>query len=295
MTTVQTLMDQTMSWLYPGGKGMPAFDVLAADITSGAASLTTQGLQTYLPQTVIEFDDYVSNLPSEQAITKEAESSTAVDLNERGYLNTVAAAHSSGVKIWIQPRFTKQSIFEAIQAITASLSGMGLYRLVPDTSLTYDSTDPVELPSGSKDVDSIVLVYANRPMPLTDHDYLLLTTYDPPKLWFYGDYPQGASLVVNVRKDFTVPTLLTDDMTTTCGVPASLVYHFPLGVAGYLLSREELPRVILDDLRSQAAAAGVQVGAARSVGESMLNTFEQKFVAQERANQLRRTPVRVVT
>lgn len=296
MTTVATVIDQALSWLYPGGQGMPAFDILEGAITSGATSMTVEGLQTYLPQTVIEFDEYVNNLPKEQAVTREAESTTAIDLNERGYLNTTAAAHSDGIKVWIEPRFTNMAIFEAVQAVVASLYGMGLYRLVQDISLTYDSVNPVALPSGSKDLDSVVAVHANEPFQLREgRDYILLTTYDPPKFWFFGNYPQGSSLVVNVRKDFTVPTLVTDDLTTTCGVPASLVYHFPMAVAGYLLSREELPAVVNDEIRARAAAEGVQAGARRSIGEAMFNTFEQKWVQRELNNQIRRTPIRIVS
>lgn len=296
MTTVRTAIDQVMNWLHPGGQDMPSFDVLEGIVTAGATSMTVEGLQPYLPQMVVEFDDYVNNLPSEQAITREAESSTTIDLNERGYLNTTAAEHADGIKVWLQPRFTKQAIFDAIAGLVAGLHAQGLYRLVQDVTTTYTVLEPVDLEAGTLDVGQVMVRSNLLWYELKEgRDYFLFTGWNPPKLQFFGGWPHGSEMLLNLKKDFTTPALVTDDLTTTCGVPASLVHHIPMGVAGYLLQREEVPRVILDEIRSRAAAEGVQVGSALNVGQAMLQQFDRVYVEREKRNQRERTPTGIVT
>src|SRR5688572_22513523 len=101
-------------WTRFRGPFSPIFDTLAATVTSSATSLTTNGLMSYIPQSLLEFDDSSMEI----ALTKEAESTTTIDLNERGYMESTAAAHNTlGIKLWINPPFPKIVVFNALVGV----------------------------------------------------------------------------------------------------------------------------------------------------------------------------------
>lgn len=271
-------------YLYAGGANEPAFDTLAAGIDDNDLTLTTNGLQDYIPQGIIE-------IGSEAIYTRESETSTAVDLATRGYRGTTAAAHAIGDIILIQPEWLRDDVLDAISEVIGSLFSLGLYRIVSTTALTPSTTGPVELPAGAKDVLSIVV----RPnassnwVPLRPgKDYEVLRVTDPPLLQMRTAH--GWAMTLNYSTDFTKPTSEADDLTTVCGVPDTLVPHIPMAVAAILLRGRELPKVMIEEIRRQLGQ-GVQSGTYITISEALEQKFEE-YVTQERVRQFDRTPVR---
>jgi len=288
--TVGEVIDRTLSeFIYAGGANMPAFDTLAAQLTAGAATMTVSGLQTYFPQGVVE-------IGSELIFTKEAETTTTVDLNERGFLGTTDATHASGTKVWLDPPFYRITIFNAIKSIIGTLYP-AIYKRVLDTTETVDTTNVVALASAAKRVLSLRFKHGTRWYKLTPgKDYEVLQDASPIEVQFYGGVPSAATRIV-YASDFTLPTSESDDLNSVCGVPVGLEPYFPMAVAGYLLQGKELPRVQIEEIRSLLAAQGVQVGAALNVGQLLLQTFRRNYVEQERMRLFEqdRMPVEVIS
>lgn len=286
---VSTAIEKTLNnYLYSGGVNRPSFDTLASGITSSALSLTTSGLENYISGgTIIEFDDSSMEL----ALTKETESTTTVDLNERGYLETTAAAHTAGIKLWLDPKFPRQSIFDEISAVVGDLYPMGLYRALT-TTVTWSGTSPIDLPATARDVLRVRTRTGSLQWdaPLKkgiDYDVIQETT--PRQIQLYTGF--SSTVQVTYKADFVLPTAITDDLTDDCGVPETLAPYIPAAVAGALLVGKEVPRVQVDEIRRSLATDGISVGANLQVGQSLLGYFDRK-VALERRRLLEQTPVR---
>lgn len=280
------VIDRTYStWLHPAGINLPAFDTLSATMLVGATSFTVNGLQSYIPQGLVEIE-------SELILTKEPESTNTVDVNERGFWETAAAEHASGTKVWIDPTFPRKVVMNALDAVIASLYAQGIYQRASDTDETWTDTTYKELPTGGMDIESIVVLdELSRPIHLQENrDYEVFTEYEPARYVLYGGWT-GRTLRVNYKKDFTPLATEADNLTTTVGIPLSLQPHLPMAVAGYLLQGREVANV--EALREQFAAQGVQVGQAFNIGQALLRAFD-RYVANERNRLLLRRPTRTV-
>lgn len=282
---VSEAIDRALSQNLQSDENMHAFDILAADITASATTMTVSGLKQYAPQTVIEVD-------SELIFTKEPESSTAIDLNERGFRESSPAAHTAGAKVWINPDFTRVSLLNVAAQIVSSLYGMGLYRILQSTSLTPSVTSPVALPTGAKEVLEVLVRSGSLHYERLRRgkDYEVFTAFDPPQLQMATGV--GMAMTVNYKADFTTPTSESQDLGTYCGVPTSLEPHFPKAIAAVALEGKGVPRVMIEDIKSRLAAEGEQVGAALSVSQTLMQAFERQ-VLMERNRLMERTPLRL--
>lgn len=276
------MLDQVYGWLYPADEGRPEYDTLASSLSSGATSLTASGLVTYVPKTIIE-------IGYEAILTKEVESSTTWDLNERGWRDTVAAAHSSGDKIWIDPDYYRLDLYNALNSLIQDLYSMGLYQRTLDATYTW-TTSPTDLPASCLRVIAIRAkngtVYSK---PLRKGwDWEEMTEFSPHKLQLLTGGTNAGELRMVYAKDFTAlnadPTHATAgeaaDLTSYCGIPASLVTHLPMAVAAYAMRGRENVR-LSDEIRSKLAAEGIPVGAHLSLSEQLLNIFERKYASAE--------------
>lgn len=295
-------VDRCLStYLYPAGVNRPLFDTLATTITSSSTTLTTNGLATYVPQTLIEID-------SEEILTKEAESSTTVDLLVRGYLETTAAAHTAGAIIWINPEYTRQSIRNALTTIIRSLYPKGLYRLVAESDITADTINAIDLDALTLEVASVNAFDGLRWYELTpERDYQVITAFDPPKLQIFSAPLQGGTLRINYKTDFLTPQSIYDadtaspptyatvedvDLTTDCGVPYHLAEYIPMAAAGHLLIGKEFV-ALAEDARQEFKTGDVPPGTKMSVGERLLREFDRQVELAKRV-QRERTPSRIV-
>lgn len=291
---VSEVMDRTFSeWLYPGGINLPAHDKVATQgvlTGSGEGTFTVTGLVSNIPdQSILELED--------ELILTESVSGTTVTTAIRGYLETAAASHAVGTKVYVDPKFPRINIFNALKTVIGTLFPLGLYQRVSDSSITWDGGTVAALPSGTEDVLSVICRAPGSEerytMPLVEgRDYRVLHEFTPPKLYMIQGGYENQTLTILVKKDFTLPTATTDDLTTL-GVPATLQSVLPMAVAGYLLQGRELPRVQIEEVRRQLASQGIQVGAAVNIGQLLIRTFETKYVANEKARLKEKDPIRV--
>lgn len=281
---VSEVVDRTFNmWLYPSGINRPARDRLTSSVDASTLTIPTAGLVANVPaDTVIEID-------SEQMLVASVSGSTITIENlGRGWLETTATTHAINSIVWIDPKFTRQSVFNGLLSILPTLFPMEVYARKFDTSLTWDSSVPTKsLPTGGKKLLSISALgggSVTRYNPLRPGiDYIEHQEFDPPKYeLLYGGVTNKALQVVYAA-DFTLPTAETDNLSSLANpVSESLQPHLPMAIAGYLLQGREVPRVQIEDVRRMLASQGVQVGAAMNVGQSILNQFYGRYVAAER-------------
>lgn len=273
---VSELIDRTYSqWLWPGGVSRPSFDILATGINTTETSIVTEGRITVPRDSVVEIESELILIESATASTLEA--------NERGYLDTAPASHSAGVRILLDPKFSRKAIFDVLCTTIGDLYP-ALYRRVVDSSLEYTDREPMDLPTGTLELLRATVELSNGELQSLKQGvhYRVLPEFSPPKIRFSFGGMLGNTLTLVVAKDFTLPTDETKDLTSICGVPASLAPHLAAAVAGTLLQAQELPRTAVDQIRRLLAQQGVQVGAALNVGQALKTMFEQRVAAERR-------------
>jgi hypothetical protein len=277
---VSEVIDRTFSsWLYPGGIQRPAFDTLASTIDNSQLTLTLSGRVTNVPRDSVLEIDYEQMLVS-SVVT------TAVILQERGYLETDPVLHLSGAMVGIDPTYTRKAVFDALVAVLKMLYPAGCYWRAEDSATTFSFNSPLKaLPTGGR---RVVTILAKTNSVIEDYrplragiDYVNRPEFTPSRYRLRRGGFEGGAMLVIYAKDFGVPTAPTDDLDTL-GVPASLQPHLPMGIAGQLLQGRELPRIQIEEIRRFMSSQGIQVGAALNVGQALLNTFMQRHVGGER-------------
>lgn len=292
---VSEAIDRTyLEWLGPAGIDRPAVDRLASTMTNttpaAGASFTTAGLLERIPpHSVVEIGTEIISL--------EGATPTTCIVHERGYYNTIAAAHAIGDEIRVDPKYPRLTLFNHLKSVIGMLVPWGIYRRQSQSTF-YDSTEVMTLPTGADRILSILIrqsgsdeVYTRLTRP--GFDWILYREFEPPKYHMRRGGPQGADMVVNYTQDFTLPTAETDDLDTL-GIPTRLQPYLPLGVAGFALQGREIPRVQIEEIRRALAVQGVQVGTALNVGQAMLRAFRYEYVMAERRRQVEEDPPQLV-
>jgi hypothetical protein len=267
------------SWLYPGGIQRPAYDTLNTTIDNVQLDLVTNARLTNIPR------DSVIQMGYEQMLVSSV-ATTAVTLQERGYLETEPTLHNAGEMIEIDPTFSRKAVFDALVAVLKMLYPAGCYWRNEDDTQTWSGQAPLKaLPDGGRRVISVLARINStiedwRPLR-AGIDYINRPEFTPARLRLLRGGYEGGALLIIYAKDFDVPTDPSDDLDTL-GVPSSLQPHLPMGIAGQLLQGRELPRIQVEEIRRFMASQGIQVGAALNVGQALLNTFMGRHVGGER-------------
>jgi hypothetical protein len=287
-------MDRTFSeWLAPSGINRPAWDTVAtAGVLSGTGEGTfaVSGRVTSIPNdSLLEIDDELIRTSSVSTVT--------VTTGGRGYLESVAATHSVGATVYIDPPFPRINILNALNNIISQLYPAGLYVRSTNTAFNWSTTAVQALDSGTLDVLSVIVrqpgVGENYTDPLMEgRDYRVAWEFSPPKLRMIRGGYTGYAVTVITKKDFTQATVTSNDLLTICGIPVSLQASLPMAVAGWLLQGREVPRVQIEEVRRQLASTGVNVGSALNVGQALLRQFWNGPVANERRRQFEADPTR---
>ena len=288
---VSEAVDRTLNnWLYPAGVDRPEFDTLSGSLSDSATSFSVTnrlGNDAIPDSTILEIESELILVSSVSAAT--------VTVNERGYLETAAAAHAAGTKVWVDPDFPRKSIFNAIVSVVEDLAGLGLYKISSDT-FTLSQLALVATDSGTKDVISpVVYTLGTETYELHEgRDYDLLRAYDPPRFRFTSGL-EGQTVTAMVKSEFTAPTAESDDLTTVCGVPSALSRHIPMAAAAHLLMGHEPSRLQIETIRRQLGAEQVPVGSNISVARELQRRWEEQVV-RERMKQLGTvSPTRIVS
>jgi hypothetical protein len=268
--------------------------VLSGAITSGALSITVDGrlgADGIPDDAIIEIDSELIALSSVAGAVL-----TVRETDGRGYLHTTAASHADNSVVFVNPKFPRKNLFDALQSVITTLYPKGLYVRTVDSSLTYQTTNVLDLPAGTLDVMAIVVRAPGSNEQYTDvlmegRDYRILWEFVPPKIRFIrGGYPNQTAHI-SIKKDFTLPTAETNELDTL-NVPTTLQPYLPMAVAGWLLQGREIPRVQIEEIKRMLQAQGIQVGAALNVGQVLLRNFYNEAVGNERRRLLERDPTR---
>lgn len=295
---VSDVIDRCYSeWIYPGGINLPAFDTVKTQGVlsgSGEGTFDLDGLIANVPdQSILEIDD---ELILTKTVTGSAPTVT-VTTAARGYLDTAATTHTAGTKVYLDPKFSRVNLFNALKTVIGTLYPLGLYRRVSDSSLTWQFDRVVALPAAVEDVLSLVVRSPSSterytPPLVEGRDYRVLWEFSPAKLYMRSGGYANQTITFSYKADFTEPATTAVDLTATTGIPASLQPALPMAMAGYLLQGRDLPRVQIEEVRRQLASQGIQAGAAVNIGQLLIRTFEQRYVANEKARLKEKDPIR---
>ena len=278
---ISEVIDRTYNeFLYTAGANMPTFDLLQNIMGVGDSSFTVQGLRPFIPQGIVE-------IGNELILTRESETTPTIDVVERGFRETDAAEHASGVKVYIDPEFPRISVYNAIKSVIGQLYSMGLY--VKAVQTTSFNRDVITLPSTAR---RVLAVLVKRTTGSTSRWKRLRLGWDVEEFQELSPIevqlrngPFGADTRIVYSKDFTLPSSIdADENLTTLGVPETLQPYLPMAAAGYLIQGKEIPRIQIDEIRRALEAANVPVGSPSGVGRALIDGFKG-YVAAERFKQ----------
>jgi hypothetical protein len=282
---VSEVLDRALtSWLWPSGVDRPAYDILNTTMTptvpAAGATFTVLGrIQGNIPP------DSLLEIGNELILLRDA-STTTLTVQDRGWLDTVEANHAIGDKIYINPKYTRLTLLQALQSEIGQL-WPDLYVKKSNTTLLFTNREVTVLPDAK--AKRILSIMVRRQLGLEQyttltqegHDWVFYNQFSPPKFWMRRGGGQGQPMIVTYITPIPVPVLETDDLTTL-GVSETLQPYLPLAVAGHVLQSKEIPRVQIEEIRRMLALNNIQVGAALNVGGAMLRMFKGVVMAERR-------------
>jgi hypothetical protein len=212
---------------------------------------------------------------------------------QRAMGGTVAAAHTAGDLIYVNPRWSAFTILRALNAELTALSSPinGLYRM-RTVDLTYSAgqsgydltavTDLLDVYDvrysdlgGFKDWPRIRNWGLARNQSTTDFASGLA-------LHFYDPAAPGRTVRVQYKAPFAELTALSSDVQTTAGLPASANDIPPLGAVVQLVAPREVKRAFTDSQPESRTAAEVPPGASRAAAAGLL-ALRQTRIKEEAA------------
>lgn len=267
MTTMQVLVDQTREMLLAGSR--EGFNTLngALSDTTGTSVTMTYDLEGIQKDAVIEVGNELMRV-----IDTLSKTATVV----RGYNNSTAATHADGSSVGVNPKFSRQAVFTAIGDGLDDLSGDGIYR-VQTIELTYNSAIDGFNITGVTQAEGYDLTYKDtgpakswpriarnlwelRPNVETD-DFT-----DGFALILSGAANPGRQLRLMVKTPFVRPTVFTDDVNSTCFLPATcnrlVKYSAGMQLVGWREVMRNAYEAQGDSRRAEEIPAGSQARAA---------------------------------
>ncbi len=183
MATTAEIRQQIFNFLYSDQTmERPRNGYLATALDDGADQTTTVASAKALGivlNSIIEFAD------GDQALVTAIATDTDLTL-ERGLNTTTAAAHSSGDRFYVDPRFTIAMVDDAVDKVLATLEGHGIHAwgtgsiTRSDTSQDHWSITETDLanPEGEGSILSVYYVRPTQeyPLPLPYREYQQLST-----------------------------------------------------------------------------------------------------------------------
>lgn len=289
MTTVQATIDRVERLLLAGDRD--AVNELAdniADTTTTAVTLT-HDLGTLRDRSVIE-------VGTEQMLVWTATATNKSATVRRGYRGTTATTHTAGDLVRVDPRFPHSEALEVVGDEIDDLSANGLFQ-VSAVELTYQSTRDTYNLTGVTSIQQILDVRVdtsgpdNRWPDITRHATLLrnANTTDFASgfaVKFDRVLEAGRTVRVLYAQPFTRPTATTDDLTSTCGLPATCDDIVYLGVAARLMAFREPKRSFIEKQGDSRRAEEVGQGGAIRSASALL--FQRDERIKDEVQRLRR-------
>lgn len=273
--------------LHPGNLNQEEVAYQSGALTNSATTMTLASTVNIPDGEIVEWDDNTF----EVALVKD-QTVTTVNFAARGYLETIGEAHSTGTRIIVGPVYTKKVLYDALQAVIASLRGYGLYARAYTSSLTISTTSPVQLPAGAFGVASILYQNGSQWFPIDPNGYRLLHNYSgvdsAPAIQFFTGF-NGAATRIVYKRDYILPDAITldpgetrfdVDLETECLLPAALAHVLPLGIAAHVLTGRDIPSVDAEHIRRASANAQIPPGTRTSLSRNLQSRFLEAALAE---------------
>jgi hypothetical protein len=218
---------------------------------------------------------------------------------QRGMLNTTAATHAASTLAYVNPKFSKFDIFNALNVEIADISP----ELFQVKSFTL-TTQPVQLtytvPAINTDLLDVLEIRYIRPDAtfrwdrITRREFQVMrnmpTTGDggfssgmgiriDPEA---GIYP-GRPMTVRYSAPFSPLTALTDDAVAVTGLPVSSLDIPPLGAAARLMGVREAKRAFVESTMDTRRASEVPTGASARAAQLLLSLVQNRIRSEVQA------------
>lgn len=245
MATAADLVDATLDFVLGGTD--EAINVLTSSITAASTSLAfTYELEGIVPGAFLGI-----GLEVVRVVATNNTSNTATVI--RGQRGSTAASASAGAVVQVNPRFSRWSVFRAINDDLSDLSAQGLYKM-STVDLTFNAAVMGYDLSSVTDLEDIYTVRYQVPGPSKEWPLISKSKWRLDRnanltdfasgyaLVIYGGGYSGQSVRVAYRAPFTKFTTLSDDVQTVAGLPSTANDLPPLGAAMRLMAGHEAAR-----------------------------------------------------
>lgn len=281
MTTAANLISETESHLLAGDRD--EMNRLTSSVTDSATTMTFD-----FDLNGIQQGSYVS-LDLEIVYVWSVSGQTATV--QRAMLNSTASAHTAGTLGYVNPKFSKLAIFNALNVELADISPE-LFQVK-----SFDLTSqPVQwtytVPAINTDILDILEVRYQPPGP-----ELSWPRISRRKTQLLRDMPTtgsgsftsgmgirieeplfpGRAMTVRYAAPFSPLTALTDVVTTVTGLSVSMLDIPPLGAAARLMGVREAKRAFIESTMDTRRASEVPTGASARAAQVLLSLVQSRI------------------
>jgi hypothetical protein len=290
MATVAQIINRTQRQLLSGV--VEERNKIASAVNTTTTSITlTYEIAGIRQGSIIEID-------AEQMYVWSVLESTKVATVERAFNGTVAAAHTNGSIVTVNPRFPRAQVLEAINDELADLSSPmnGLFQ-VKILDLSYNGSDrQINLPSISDVIDLIEVRNRYISSDYQQVNRVKLLRNMPTKDFGSGmalQFDQGVrqgDLRVSYRAPFTKFTTESENVQMNGGYPESAEDILVVGAQIRLIAPREIKRNFTESQGDTRRADEVSAGAVSNSIVSMLRMRRDRITA-EAAKLTRQYPI----
>lgn len=294
MTTLSALIEETKSHLL--GNTREQINVLNGALDASTTSVVlSDAMGSITAGAEIEIDQEVMRV-------RTVSGQTATVL--RGNRGSTAATHSDGALVTVNPRFYRHRIIVDLNHALGDMSGSGLYQEVA-VDLTFSPTVSGYDLTGSTDANLLQILEVRYKNTGPEKRFPVISKWSLLRDMATTDFSTGNALVIDspgfpglplrVRyaRDFTDLVALTDDLTTTAGVPATAEDLPPIGAAIRQMAGRDIKRSFLETQPDTRRTGEVPPGIAQGAITTLRRMWAEGVDA-ERMRQVQRYPYRQV-
>ena len=292
-TTTDTLITETENHLLGGERDEQ--NRLTGDIGTGDTSLTFDfALGGILQGAYVCIDLEVMYVWS----VNSASNSATV---QRGQLGSAPAAHTAGTIVYVNPLFSKWSIFKALNVEITDLSSAdnGLYRERSFELTTQPVNKNYTVPADNADLIDVLEVRWREVGPenlwprVPYRSFQVIRDLDNRVAGNSGislrmeySFTPGRPLVVRYAANFSQLASMTDDAAAVTGLSSTMLDIPPLGAAARLMGVREAKRAFVERAVNSRRASEVPGGEAARAAGVLLQLLNERVKAE--AARLRR-------
>ena len=197
----------------------------------------------------------------------------------RGYEGTTSATHDAYSIVTVNPKFAKVAIFDAMNDTLDDLSGEGLFQITTIEQTYNPAINGYDL-TGITALEGVHQVTVKDPGAAKDWPRIPSREWEVRRNTETDDFSTGFALItrgggspgrqlrIECKVPFARATATSDDVNTTCGLPATANDLLKYGAAMKLVYWRETMRNVFenqgDSRRAEEVPAGANIGAARA-------------------------------